>query len=171
MWPNLWCNNSKAIIFLAGNLFFFDISLIFPRTACLLCALCGKVTALLSFYPNYTVQNPLWKREVRPEFINATIENNLSHKSGAKSTLCNVAMKGFMLSSHIFIRTRLFLLWRDVRIQLKVIYPYLLMNMEWNMKLLVSCGTLLKNLKSNWSIANCHQNFHYDIHHWQTYVP
>ena len=27
--PNLWCSNSKAIFFLAGNLFFFDISLIF----------------------------------------------------------------------------------------------------------------------------------------------
>ena len=28
-----------------------------------------------------------------PEFINVMIENNLSHKSGAKSKLCNVAMK------------------------------------------------------------------------------
>ena len=27
------------------------------------------------------------------------------------------------------------------------------------MKLLLSCGTLLQNPKSNWSIANCHQNF------------
>ena len=33
------------------------------------------------------------------------------------------------------------------------------MNLEWNLKLLVSCGTLLLNPKSNWSIANCHQNF------------
>ena len=31
------------------------------------------------------------------------IENNLSHKSGAKSTLYNVAIKNFPLSSHIFI--------------------------------------------------------------------
>ena len=33
------------------------------------------------------------------------IENNLLHKSGAKSMLCNVAMKVFPLLSHIFIRT------------------------------------------------------------------
>ena len=33
------------------------------------------------------------------------IVNNLSHKSGAKSTLCNLAMKGFPLSLHIFICT------------------------------------------------------------------
>ena len=31
------------------------------------------------------------------------IENNLLHKSGAKSTLCNVAMKGFPLLSFVFI--------------------------------------------------------------------
>ena len=36
------------------------------------------------------------------------IENNLPHKSGAKSTLFNVAMKGFPLSSHIFIRALTF---------------------------------------------------------------
>ena len=33
------------------------------------------------------------------------IENNLLRKSGAKSMLCNVAMKGSPLSSHIFIHT------------------------------------------------------------------
>ena len=64
--PNLWCSNSKAIFFLAGNLFFFDISLIFPRNACFLCTLCGNVTAFFSFAPKYTVQNPLWKRKVCP---------------------------------------------------------------------------------------------------------
>ena len=26
MCPNFWCNNSKAIFFLSGNFFFFDIS-------------------------------------------------------------------------------------------------------------------------------------------------
>ena len=36
------------------------------------------------------------------------IENNLSHNSGAKSTLYNVAVKVFPLSLHIFIRTCLF---------------------------------------------------------------
>ena len=103
--PNLWCNNSKAIFFLAGNLFSFDISLIFPRNSCFLCALCGKVTAFLFSAPNYTVQNPLWKRQLCPAFINVIIEINLSHKSGAKSTLYNVAMNVFPLSSHICIRT------------------------------------------------------------------
>ena len=82
-------------------IFFFDFSLIFPRGAFLLCALCGKVTALFSLAPKYTVQNLLSKRQVCPEFINVMIENNLSHKSGTKSTLCNVAMKDFPLSSHI----------------------------------------------------------------------
>ena len=48
----------KQLSFLLVNFFFFDISLIFPRTACFLCALCGKVTALFSFATKYTVQNP-----------------------------------------------------------------------------------------------------------------
>ena len=51
-----------------------------------------KVTTLLSFAPKYTVQNPLLKKQVCPEFINVMIENNLSHKSGAKSTLYKVAI-------------------------------------------------------------------------------
>ena len=85
-------------------IFFFDISLIFPRNACFLCALCSNVTAFFFSAPNYTVNNPLWKRQVCPTFINILIENNLSHKSGAKSTFCNVAMKNFPLSSHICIR-------------------------------------------------------------------
>ena len=103
--PNLWCSNSKAIFFLAGNLFFFDISLILPRNACFLCALCGNVTAFFFSATNYNVKNPLWKRQFCPAFINIMIENNLSHKSGAKITLCNVAMKDFPLSSHICICT------------------------------------------------------------------
>ena len=105
MFPNLWCSNSKAFLFPAGNLFFFDFSMIFPRKACYLCALCGSVTALFSSAPKYTVQNPLWKRQVCPEFINVIFENNQSRNSGSKSTLCNVAMNFFPLSSHIYIRT------------------------------------------------------------------
>ena len=85
--------------------FFFDISLIFPRNACFLCALCGNATAFFFSAPKYTVKNPLWKIQLCPEFINVMIENNQSHKSGAKSTLYNVAMKGFPLSLHICIRT------------------------------------------------------------------
>ena len=103
--PNLWCSNSKETLFLAGNFFFFDFSMIFPRNACFLCALCGNVTEFFSFSTNYTVQNPIWKIQVCPEFINVMIKNNLSHKSGAKCTLCNVAMKLFPLSLHICICT------------------------------------------------------------------
>ena len=86
-------------------IFFFDFSTNFPRNACFLCALCGTVTAFFSFAPKNTVQNLLWKIQIYPEFINVMIENNLSHKSGAKSTLCNVAMKDFPLLLHICIRT------------------------------------------------------------------
>ena len=98
--PNLWCSNYKAIFFLAGNLFFFDIFLIFPINACLICALCGNVTAFFFSAKKYTVQNYLWKRQV-----NLMIEINLSHESGAKIMLYNVAMNVFPLSSHICIRT------------------------------------------------------------------
>ena len=105
LWPNLWCNNSKAIFFLAGDFVFFDISLIFPRNTCFLCAICGKVTELFSFAPKYTVQKPLWISQVCPEFIDLMFENNLSHKSCTKSTLCNVAIKGSPWSLHIFICT------------------------------------------------------------------
>ena len=102
-WPNLWCNNYTSMFFLAGNLFFFEISFIFPRKPCFLCELCGKVTALSPFAPKYTVQNPLWKKQVCPAFINILIENNLSNKSGAKSTLCNVAIKRYQLLLHTFL--------------------------------------------------------------------
>ena len=46
--PNLWCSNSKAILFLAGHLFFFDIFLIFPIKSCFVCALCVNVTSFSS---------------------------------------------------------------------------------------------------------------------------
>ena len=57
--PNILCNDSKEIFFLAGYLFFFDTSRFVSVKSCFLCALCGNVTALSSFAPNYTVQNPL----------------------------------------------------------------------------------------------------------------
>ena len=104
--PNLWCNNPKAIFFLAG--YFFDFSMIFPGKSCFLTVLCSNVTALSYFAPKYTVQNPLRKRHICPAFINVMMENNLSHKSGANSTLYKVATKVFPLSSHIFIRTEHF---------------------------------------------------------------
>ena len=51
---------------------------------------------------------PFMKKQVCPEFINVTIENNLSHKSGAKSTLYNLAITGSPLSSHILFVLDLF---------------------------------------------------------------
>ena len=40
-----------------------------------------------------------------PEFLNLIIENNPAHRSGAKIMLCNFSMKGYLLSSHIYIWT------------------------------------------------------------------
>ena len=62
-------------------------------------------------------------------------------------------------------------LWHVVRPQLQFIYLYLLMILEWNPKRLVSCGTLLTDIKSNWLITNCHHNFHLNILHFQTFLP
>ena len=45
--------------------------------------------------------------KVCPKYINLIMENNRSHMYGTNSTLYNVAMKGFPLSSHIFIWTSL----------------------------------------------------------------
>ena len=101
LWPNLWCNNSKSIFFLAGNFFVLETSFISLKNECFPCAICGNVTAFFSFALNYTVQNPFWNKQVCPKFINVMIENNLSHKSGINSTLCNVAIEASLLSSHI----------------------------------------------------------------------
>ena len=90
-------------MFLGGNFFDFDICLISPQNACLRYVLCGKPTAFFSLSPKYTVQNPFWNKQACPKFINVILENNLSHISGAKSTVWNVAMKVSPLSSHIFI--------------------------------------------------------------------
>ena len=146
---------------------FFDFSMIFPRNACFLCALCGNVTEFFSFDPKYTVQNPLWKIKIFPEFINVMIGNNLSYKSGAKSTLCYVAMNVFLLLLHICICTWPFcfaVTWYPSATWMY--YLYLLMILEWNPKLLVSCGTLLLNTKSIWSIANCHHTLHFCVCHY-----
>ena len=66
-------------------------------------ALCGKVTTFFSFSTKYNMQKPLRNKQVCTKFINITIENNLSHISGVKSTLFNVAIKVSPLSLHIFI--------------------------------------------------------------------
>ena len=105
LWPNICCKDAKTIFFLASNFFVFDICFIYPQNACFLCLLCGKVTTFFSLYPNYTVQNPLWNKQVCTKFISVIMENHLSHRSGDKSTLCNVAIKVSPLLSHIFIRT------------------------------------------------------------------
>ena len=129
LWPNIWCNNYKSIFFLDGNIFVFDISCISPKNVCFLCALCGKLTPLLSMYLNFTVQNTLWNKQVCPKFINVIIENNLSHRSGAQSMLCNVAIKVSPLLLHILICTYPFL-WHDVRLHLQCVYPFRLTNLK-----------------------------------------
>ena len=73
LWPNLWCNNSREIFFLAGDFFVFDVSLISPNNSCFLGALCGNVTAFLSLDYKYIVQNLFCNKQVCPEFINVMI--------------------------------------------------------------------------------------------------
>ena len=58
LWLNLWCNNSKAILFLDGNFFDIEIWFISPNYTCLLYALCVKVTTFFSLAPNYTAEKP-----------------------------------------------------------------------------------------------------------------
>ena len=77
----------------------------FPVTVCFLCALYNNVTALSFYALEYTLKKPFWTRKVCPEFINVMIENNLSHKSGARSTLYKVAMNFSPLLLHVCIRT------------------------------------------------------------------
>ena len=131
MWPNLWCNSSKAIFCLDGNFSVFDISFISPKNVCLLCALCCNITEFFSFSPKFTVQNPLWNKQVCLKLIIVMIEITLLHKSGAKSTSCNVAIKLSPLLLQIFIRTWLFVsMWRDVRPQLQYVYMFIITNLE-----------------------------------------
>ena len=65
--------------------------------------MCGNVTALFLLSLKKTVQTPLQKRQVCPKIINVIMGNNQPHKSGANSTFDNLLIKGFPLSSHIFI--------------------------------------------------------------------
>ena len=101
--PNLWCNNSKETFFLGICFFDFDFSFIFIKNTCFLCALYSNVTIFCLLSLNKTVQNPLWKRQVCPEWINVIMGDNQSQKFGANITLYNVEVKGFTLSSHISI--------------------------------------------------------------------
>ena len=66
LYPNRWYDNYKAIFFLGANFFVFDISFLYPKNTCLLCELCGKVTAFFSLFTKYTVQNPLRNKQVCP---------------------------------------------------------------------------------------------------------
>ena len=159
LWPNLWCNNYKAIFFVDGNFFVLDISSISPKNECFLFALCGKVTTFFSLDPNYTVQNPFLCKQVCPEFINVIIENNLSRISGAKSTLCNVAIKVSLLLLHIFIRNCPFyfsMTWCSsaTSIYLSVLYN----EPEIKSETYGVIWHITPESKYNWSIANCHQN-------------
>ena len=44
MCPNLWCNNPKATFFLGAIFVDLDLSFVFTKNECFLCALCGRVT-------------------------------------------------------------------------------------------------------------------------------
>ena len=57
--PNIWCNNPKAILFLGAILFDVEISFVFTKNECFLCALCGRVTEFFSVSTNYSDLNPL----------------------------------------------------------------------------------------------------------------
>ena len=83
----------------------FDFSFIFTKKEWFFCALCGNIAAFWSISLKKITQNPLWKWQVRPKFINVIMENTRSHKSGANSTLYNLAITGLPLSSRIFIWT------------------------------------------------------------------
>ena len=100
------------------------------------------------------------------------MENNRSHKSGANSTLYNVAMKGLTLSPHMFIWTSpVFLLWKNSHLQLQCIYPFPPVILVKNPKPTVSCDKSNQSLKSNWSVASCPQNIFQEFLRWNTYVP
>ena len=98
---------TKTILLLTGpiesNRFDFDICFISPQKACLLCALCGKATTSSPCHQSKPVKNPFLNKQVCTKFINLIIENNLSHRSGARSTSCNIAMKVSPLLSQFFI--------------------------------------------------------------------
>ena len=70
LFPNIWCNNSKATFFLCANFFVFDICFIFTKSSYFRCAICGKLTTFFSLSPKYTVQNTSWDKQVCPKFIN-----------------------------------------------------------------------------------------------------
>ena len=128
--PSLWCKNSEATLFLGAISFDLDFSFVFSKNACLLCALCDRVTAYSFSSPNYTIQTPLQNKQGCTKLTNVIIKNNLSHISGAISTLCNVTMKGFLSSLHIFILTFPFASpCRNVHPQLQFICPYILMKL------------------------------------------
>ena len=105
LFPNLLHNDSKETHFL--GIFFCDLGFffVFTKNTCFLCAMFGNVTVLCLLSLKKTVQNPLWKSQVCPKFVNVIIENSQSHKSGANSTLYNVATRGFTLLPCIFIWT------------------------------------------------------------------
>ena len=170
--PNLWFSYSKAIFFLAGNFFSLTYSWFFlemhvsfvhcvvmlPHFSSLL-----RITLCKTIYEKYN-----YVLHSLTQWLKTTCCISLVPK-----VRCVILRWKDFCYRHIFV----FVLdifvspWRDVHPQLQCIYPYLLMILEWNPKLLVWCGTLLLNLKSNWSIANCHHTFHFNVRHCQTFVP
>ena len=124
--PNIWCNNSKYTFFFRNLLLWFWRFLHFLQKCMFICDMWVNVTELCSLSLKKTVQNHLWKRQVRPEFINVIMENNWSHNSDANSKLYNLARKSFPLSSHILFELLLSVsIWKNSHLKLWYIYLFL----------------------------------------------
>ena len=94
---------SKILCFPVFCLDDFEFSFVLTIIACFLCAFYGNVTVVCSLSLKKPCKNIFENRRYVPIFFDVIMGNNLSHKSGANSTLYNVAMKCFPLSSHFFI--------------------------------------------------------------------
>ena len=162
---NIWWNNTKETFFLGICFCDFEFSFIFTKNACFLCALYDIVTEFFSLSLKKTMQSLLWRRQVCPKFINATMENNWSHKSGANTTLYHLAMKGFPLLSIISIWTCpacfAVMKWSSKT----SIYLFVSTNEPGkNPKSLVSCGKLHLSQKYDWPVASCLHSLFKTLH-------
>ena len=86
-----------------GAFYFVTLTFHFYQKYIFLCGLWGNITALFSLELKKSVQKHSWKIQVCNKLISVIMENNQSHKSGANSMLYNLAIKGFPLSSHMFV--------------------------------------------------------------------
>ena len=62
LFPNLWCNNSKATLFLGYIFFNLVFYFVFTKNSRFLCAPCGRVTTFSLLLTKYTMQKPFWNK-------------------------------------------------------------------------------------------------------------